>query len=106
MPSNPEAWRRNYERRLLTGNKITDARRKKILAAWPECYVCGVNKSTEVDHVIPVSLGGRPTDRNLKGICFTCHLAKSERERIHGIKIAAARRRALKEFAPPPAPVD
>lgn len=43
----------------------------------PMCKICGVKPSTVVDHVIPVSRGGRLLDPlNLQGACFECNSRK------------------------------
>jgi len=47
-----------------------------------------VSASEEVDHVVPLSLGGTEDRHNKQGICKPCHKAKTARES------AAARRAA------------
>lgn len=56
------------------------AQRRKILEANPTCYRCQKAPSVEVDHVVPVCLGGTDRPHNLAGICRPCHLTKSARE--------------------------
>lgn len=43
--------------------------------AWV-CYRCG-GTATEVDHVVPVSLGGSDDEANLAAICSNCHRHKT-----------------------------
>ncbi len=45
------------------------------------CRECGrATIDGEVDHIIPLSLGGQESDSNREYICRDCHQAKSERE--------------------------
>jgi 5-methylcytosine-specific restriction endonuclease McrA len=54
------------------------ATRSAWLRAHPDCAVCGA-RATEVDHVVPRSLGGRDRD-NLQSLCQACHRAKTTAE--------------------------
>jgi len=40
------------------------------------CVRCGSNQRLEFDHVIPVSMGGANTARNLQLLCETCNRSK------------------------------
>jgi hypothetical protein len=45
-----------------------------------KCVSCGKSASEteiEVDHIIPVSLGGKSTKDNLQSLCFKCNKGKS-----------------------------
>lgn len=55
--------------------------RKAVLAEQPRCD-CGA-PATEMDHIVPVCLGGSDDRSNLRGICRPCHLSKSGREANH-----------------------
>ena len=55
--------------------------RRRVLddAGW-RCALCG-RYGSEVDHVVPLRLGGDPwDDGNLQAICNQCHIAKSAAE--------------------------
>lgn len=59
--------------------------RKMYLAANPLCEECLAKGKTEiaheVDHKIPISDGGSPTDwDNLQSLSKTCHSRKTRRE--------------------------
>jgi 5-methylcytosine-specific restriction endonuclease McrA len=41
-----------------------------------KCVRCGSNRNLEFDHVIPVSMGGATTARNLQLLCEGCNRAK------------------------------
>lgn len=51
-----------------------------ILAEEPWCRLCGMVKSTVVDHIRPLWLGGLDIRRNKQGLCGPCHRAKTARE--------------------------
>jgi 5-methylcytosine-specific restriction enzyme A len=59
-------------------------RNARILARQPLCMEClkidVVRPSTQVDHVIPLHMGGPDTEDNLQGLCDPCHLLKSAEE--------------------------
>lgn len=45
------------------------------------CEVAGIARvAEELDHVIPLALGGADDDSNYQSLCIECHLAKSARE--------------------------
>ena len=53
--------------------------------AEPLCRIClasdRVTAAQEVDHIVPLHLGGHATERgNLQPLCVNCHLAKSNAE--------------------------
>lgn len=51
------------------------------------CSVCGVSDwngeplTMDIDHIIPLSVGGKDTIDNLRFICPNCHRQKTEKER-------------------------
>ena len=48
------------------------------------CLMCGhVTAHGEVDHVVPLHLGGQETDINRQWICKRCHGVKTEREQAN-----------------------
>jgi 5-methylcytosine-specific restriction protein A len=67
-------------------------RRLQVLSRDPICAdgrVCGGNRlSTEVDHIIPLELGGAPYAMdNLQGICLDCHQVKTAQENSQRLRI-------------------
>ena len=50
-------------------------KRLRVLARNPRCP-CGL-KATEVDHVVPLRLGGTHDDDNLEALCKPCHSRKT-----------------------------
>ena len=43
-----------------------------------KCVICGCNKRLEVDHIIPISKGGKSVINNLQTLCFNCNRGKSD----------------------------
>lgn len=62
-----------------------EKQRKRILLSEPICRLCdrrGLTvPATQVDHVIPKSIGGLDQDDNLQPLCKRCHEAKGVFER-------------------------
>lgn len=73
----------------LTGRRRQE-RNARVLRAHPLCVQCqlrgDVQAAVEVDHVVPLHLGGKEDDANLQGLCRACHAAKSADEsRARGV---------------------
>jgi hypothetical protein len=49
--------------------------RRKVLSAG-QCLKCGTNKKLTVDHIIPLSAGGKNSEDNLQCLCFFCNRKK------------------------------
>lgn len=69
-----------------------------FLAAMGRCQSCGwplrPGVAWEVDHVIPLALGGRDEMANLQVLCVPCHSGKTRRRDVPAIaKSARARAR-------------
>lgn len=64
----------------LRGRKAVE-QRKRRLAKEPLCRHCkakGIYRiADEVDHIIPLALGGDDSDANTQPLCFECHAVKS-----------------------------
>jgi 5-methylcytosine-specific restriction protein A len=46
------------------------------------CHAAGrIRAADEVDHVVPLAIGGPDTDDNLQALCIDCHRRKSAAER-------------------------
>ena len=64
--------------------------RQEFLEQYPICVECGLEKSTDVDHVIALSLGGDMWDPgNHQALCLQCHKQKTAEDR----RMLAAKRR-------------
>ena len=61
------------------------AQRQNWLCAGPQCRDAAENKELgeyEVDHIVPLSLGGTPDNDNLQALCLNCHQKKTDQERL------------------------
>lgn len=65
-------------------------RRAVVLAAAPLCVACSaagrVTAATEVDHIIPLFLGGDDAWDNLQPLCHDCHVDKTNAEMGYKVK--------------------
>lgn len=65
----------------LDGRSMSPARRARIIARdggqcrYPEC---SETKGLEIDHVIPLAIGGKDDDANLETLCAAHHLSKTK----------------------------
>lgn len=58
------------------------SKRRKILAlARGLCQRCG-DEGTEIDHVVPLLMGGDNTDGNLQLLCKECHRLKTDADLV------------------------
>ena len=65
----------------IRGWKLTKIRDRVLLRDGYACRGCGrVSSSLEVDHIIPLHLGGAENDVNRQSLCRDCHQKKSEQE--------------------------
>lgn len=49
-------------------------RRRQVISEQPMCAICETRVVEEIDHIVPLSQGGAPYDRqNLRGLCRPCH---------------------------------
>lgn len=62
--------------------RMTPARRRAVIERQgPLCAVSGCCRPIEeIDHVVPLELGGLDTLDNLAGLCKPCHLFKTRRD--------------------------
>lgn len=62
----------------LRGRRAVE-RNARFLAEHPVCESCPA-PATEVDHTVPLHLGGEDTASNLQALCHDCHRAKTTAE--------------------------
>ena len=53
--------------------------RNEFLRKNSICAICG-NEAAEVDHIVPVRLGGTNDESNLQALCKSCHSRKTAKE--------------------------
>lgn len=84
---------------------MTKARRERILAKTEGlCARCD-EVAVEVDHIIPVWMGGADEDDNCEGLCVTHHKAKTRADAKARAKVKRLLRRRLGLVEPPKRPL-
>ncbi len=59
-------------------------RKSKLLAITTgNCVYCGSKDNLEIDHIIPISQGGKGTDDNLVSACRDCNTSKNNHNILH-----------------------
>ena len=65
----------------IRGHELTKIRERIAIRDDYSCRQCGrVTVHGEVDHKVPLHLGGAESDENRQWLCPECHARKSERE--------------------------
>lgn len=65
----------------IRGWKLQKIRDRILLRDEYTCQRCGcVSVNLEVDHIIPLHLGGADSDENRQSLCHDCHAIKSAEE--------------------------
>ena len=65
----------------ITGRRCQQIRRGVALDAGFICQSCGrLTADGEVDHIIPLHLGGQESSSNRQWLCVECHESKSKGE--------------------------
>jgi len=85
-------FREREQRQRPTGYSVYRLKRWRMLArrvkfeqplcpGWPPSEECG-RIATEVDHIVPLAIGGQPFARsNVQALCASCHARKTRAER-------------------------
>lgn len=69
-------WLRAGQRASRCGKVSKGARARVMARDNSACVWCGSADSLEIDHVIPVSRGGKHDDANLRVLCQPCNREK------------------------------
>ena len=69
----------NYEDRSAKRRIPDPVRAKVLLRDGARCRRCRTAVNLEVDHIIPVSKGGRTEESNLQALCRRCNRRKSKK---------------------------
>ena len=65
----------------IRGWQLNKIRERILLRDEYTCQHCGlVSWNLEVDHIVPLHLGGAESDENRMSLCSGCHKIKSEGE--------------------------
>lgn len=67
--------------RAYPGSSVTHRKRWQVFKRDNyRCVVCGAEEDLTIDHIDPVSQGGRPTLDNLRTLCRSCNSRKGPRQ--------------------------
>jgi len=69
---------RQHQRRAAATEYLILPKELKRLYSQP-CSACGSMSEQSLDHIIPVSKGGRHSIGNLQTLCLTCNVKKANR---------------------------
>lgn len=72
----------------FTRKTVSKSLRDDVLAAG-QCSACGSRFKLVVDHIIPVSRGGKTTRENLQALCDACNAAKGTKTMGEFLEIRA-----------------
>ena len=65
------------------GSGVTQEQWESILAnADYKCLKCGQAENLTMDHIVPLSKGGRHEFKNIQPLCLSCNSGKRDREAI------------------------
>lgn len=79
------AWASRRTPRPASNWEWRKQRRRALIRDRHRCVECG-SPAVEVDHIVPRSRGGTDDLSNLRSMCRPCHKAKSEAERLAGLR--------------------
>lgn len=69
---------RRHARRVLESEFVVLPKELRRLYSQP-CAACGSMEDQSLDHVVPLSRGGRHTVGNLQTLCLSCNVKKANR---------------------------
>ena len=78
--ANPERYQLYKSRRrvLIANNGVFLVTRKEVKRLLSQlCYLCNASPSTALDHITPITKGGRHSIGNLIGACKSCNSSKN-----------------------------
>lgn len=65
----------------IRGHELVKIRDRILLRDGYACRTCGrVSVDNQVDHIVPLHLGGHESDENRQTLCQACHERKTEAE--------------------------
>jgi len=78
--NNPDNWHRSSKEYRREWNNVRPKMRKLVFSLRENaCAICGATERLEVDHIIPLSLGGSNDIDNLQILCKVCNIQKGNK---------------------------
>ena len=80
---------KKYQRSLMT----KELRERILKRDNYKCQLCGLSRKQEphllleVDHIIPISKGGKTVESNLQTLCWACNRSKGNKQYLHKTQI-------------------
>lgn len=71
-PSAETAFRKDWSK-AAESEKVSPAKRDRIIERDGECRRCGNSKQLQVHHIVPIAFGGKSESENLVTLCEDCH---------------------------------
>ena len=75
--------KRHYTKKARLRHRLRREAQKKrpqiMIRYGTDCYLCGSPNAGTIDHVRPISAGGRSGIENLRPCCYTCNAAKGDK---------------------------
>ena len=71
------AKRTAKQRLRMYANLFNRDMRKQLLNKDSTCKKCNSNKDLHIDHIVPITKGGKNTVENVQVLCRTCNILKS-----------------------------
>jgi 5-methylcytosine-specific restriction protein A len=64
----------------IRGREHSRIRQRILVRDGAACRKCGCGLNLEIDHIVPLHLGGAESDENRQVCCKSCHQKKTEQE--------------------------
>lgn len=75
--NHPYRAKRNAKHRLrMYANLFIRDIKKSMVKQTPQCILCGSSDKLEIDHIIPISKGGKNELSNMQVLCSKCNNLK------------------------------
>lgn len=87
---NPEKWKnKSHNRRALEVGDLTPGQWQELCLLFNnKCLSCEESKPLTIDHIVPLSKGGRHTLSNVQPLCQSCNSRKGVQSTDFRVKFA------------------
>ncbi len=74
-----ESYRNAKSRLRMYANLFNRDMRKKLLNEHSSCVVCNTREKLTIDHILPITKGGKNEENNIQVLCMKCNILKSNK---------------------------